>query len=294
MDFSLRHIEIFVTVAKFKSITKAAEELFMSQSAISMALSEFEKRIGVKVFDRVNKKFVLNNYGEKLFFKAQNILGMLEEFECMARGVEYSGKLSIGATQTIGNYVLPDVIVGFKRKYSDVKLFLTVQNTEHILRQLINFEIDIAFIEGVVDSSSVEVVPWLEDEIILFSSPNHYLAKKDKVSLRDLKDVKWILREEGSGTRDIFQREIYKKLENINIYLEIGHTEAIKKIVESGLGIGCLSVLTVKRELEIGLLNRLSPPFRVIRNFQIVLHKKKYKTLLLEKFISFSKSYCKC
>jgi DNA-binding transcriptional LysR family regulator len=289
MDISFRHLEIFVTVAKFKSISKAAEELYLSQSAVSMALSEFEKRIGVNLFDRANKKFFLNNYGEKVFFQAQNIISMLHELKNVAKCDDFSGKLSIGATQTIGNYVVPYIISSFKKQFPKVKIFLYVENTEQILKKLMNFEIDLAFVEGVVELSDVDIFPWMKDEIVVFSAPNYPLAKKNKITINDLKKEKWILREKGSGTRDIFQREIVKKIKDLDIYLEIGHTEAIKKMVEAGIGIGCLSELTVKRELELGLLKKLEIPFKILRKFQIVVHKKKFLTQLLQKFITFSK-----
>ncbi len=293
MDVSFRHLEIFVTVAKFKSINKAAEELYLSQSAVSMALSECEKRMGVPLFDRANKKFYLNNYGEKLFYKAQNIIAMANELKNIAKKGGLSGNLYVGATQTIGNYVAPYIVANFKKDFPDVKIYLFVENTEQILRKLYNFEIDMAFVEGIVESSQVDAIPWMRDEIIVFSSPNYPIAQKDKITIDDLKKEKWILREKGSGTREIFQRKVIAKIKELDIYLEIGHTEAIKKMVELGIGIGCLSELTVKREIEKGLLVKLNAPFKVVRDFKIVIHKKKFRTSLLERFISFSKAYNK-
>jgi DNA-binding transcriptional LysR family regulator len=166
---------------------------------------------------------------------------------------------------------------------------VVIDNTANIIEKLLNFEIDIAFIEGIVNSKDVNIVPWIEDEIIVFASPENILAKKSKVTLNDLEESKWILREIGSGTRDIFEKSIYDKINQINIYLEVSQTEAIKHLVESNIGIGALSALTLKREIKDKRLIKLKIPFKIKREFKMVIHKKKYQTTLLTKFIDVAK-----
>ncbi len=288
MEITFRNLEIFSAVARYKTIGKAAENLYLSQSAVSMALSEFEKKIGVKLFDRVGRKLILNNYGEKVLFEANIILKRIEELENIFKHSVLSGCLAIGGTQTIGNYVLPKIVGDFKTKHDDVDLCLVIDNTKNIFEKLINFEIDIAFVEGIVNSKFVYVIPWLEDEIIIFSSPKNPLSKKRKITLKDLEDAKWILREQGSGTRDIFEREVYKKLKNIDIYLEVSQTEAIKHLVESNIGIGALSILAIKKDIESKRLIKLNIPFKIKREFKILVHKKKYQTSILKEFIKHS------
>ncbi len=291
MDVTFRHLEIFVAIVKNGNIKRASKELFLSQSAISMGLSDMEARLGVKLFDRVNKKLILNKYGEQVFVTAQNILKKIEELSKISNQETLSGNLKLGATQTIGNYVIPYLIGDFKSKNPNVDIMLFVENTEQIMNKLLNFQVDVAFVEGIVLSNEVDSIPWIEDEIIVFSSPNYHLAEKSNVTIDELENEKWVLREKGSGTRDIFERYMYDKITKMNIYLEIGHTEAIKKIVESGIGLGSLSKLTVKRELDAGLLKKIDLPFQIKRNFKIVFHKKKYKTRLLNEFVSFSQSF---
>ena len=291
MDLTFRQLEIFIAIVKNKSIKKASEKLYLSQSAVSMSLSDMERRLGAKLFDRVSKRLVLNDFGEQVYISALYILKKFEDLVAISRKNELYGNLKIGATQTIGNYVLPYILGEFKSKNQDIDMTLFVENTEQIMEKLINFEIDLAFIEGIVLSKEVENIPWIEDEIIIFSSAQYPLADKKEITFEDLEKEKWILREKGSGTRDIFERFMYGKVKSLNIYLEIGHTEAIKKIVETGIGVGSLSALTLKREMEAGLLKKINFPYNIKRNFQIVIHKKRYKSKLIKEFINFSREY---
>ncbi len=289
MNITLRHLEIFVAIVKHKSIIKAAKNLYLSQSAVSMALTEFENRLSVKLFDRIGKKLILNNYGEKIFVEAQFILKKLEELENTFNDKKFSGSLIIGGTQTIGNYLLPKIIGEFKKKFNEVDLSLIIDNTENILRKLLNFEIDLAFIEGIVNNNLIEAIDWLEDEIVVFSSPKNQLAKKKKLTIKDLENANWILREKGSGTRDIFEKVAYEKLKKMDIFLEINQIEAIKQIVETGIGIGALSILTIQKEIKDKRLIKLNIPFKIKRDLKILIHKKKYKTTLLNEFLNFFK-----
>ncbi len=293
MNITLRHLEIFVAVAKYKSITIASEKLYLSQSAISMSIAELEKRLGAKLFDRTGKRLILNNFGESVFIEANFILKKVEELENIFHQKKLTGTLIVGATQTIGNYLLPKIIGFFKKKNKEVEISLIIDNTKNIMEKLLNFEIDVAFVEGIVNNELVDSINWLEDEIVIFSSPDHPLAKKNKISFKDLEKSNWILREKGSGTREIFEREMHNNLKELKIYLEINHIEAIKQIVESGLGIGVLSILTIREAIECNKLKIINAPLKIKRYFKIIIHKKKYRTILLENFMKFSINYVK-
>jgi len=289
MKISLRHLEIFTAVAKKGSIKEAANELYLSPSAVSMSLSELEKSLGVKLFDRLGKKLILNNFGELLFQEANHLIDRVNYIENIFKSKKFSGNFKIGCTQSIGNYVLPDIISLFKNENPDVEISLIIENTENIMKKLLKFEIDLAFIEGIVNHKLVESYNWLKDEIVIFCGKNHIFSKKKRVTINDLKKAQWILREKGSGTRDIFEKAIYNKIKNLKIFLEINQIEGIKRIVEKGIGVGALSYFTIKKELENGSLVKLNTSFKIEREFKIVLHKKKFKTPLIEEFIKFSK-----
>jgi len=291
MDISLRHLEIFIAIAKYKSIVKASEKLYLSQSAISMALSELENKLGVKLFDRVGRRLVLNTYGEKLFIEATEIIERIEEIKKNFSKKEVLGKIIIGGTQTIGNYVLPEIIANFKKNYENVEIFLEIGNTEKIVEKLLNFEIDVAFVEGIVMNNNLESIKWIDDEIVVFTNINDKILKKKKVTIKDLEKAKWILREKGSGTREIFEKTIFSKVKNFNIYLEANQIKAIKKLVASGAGWGALSKKTLIDDIEFNKLKILNLPFKIKREFKILIHKKKYRTEILKKFLEFAKCF---
>src|SRR5262249_27547605 len=145
------------------------------------------------------------------------------------------GHLLIGASSTIGNYVLPQIISKFIQNFPRSQLSLQVSNTEQVIRQIVNFEIDIGFIEGNCYAEELLVTPWRQDKLIIIAAPQHALSQKPKLTSHDLKTARWILREKGSGTREQF--EVAMKAQVVP-FLELSHTEAIKKSVETGVGIG--------------------------------------------------------
>jgi DNA-binding transcriptional LysR family regulator len=180
--------------------------------------------------------------------------------------------------------LLPHIIGNFVTQHPHVHTTLSINNTEQIIHNLLKFNIDIGMIEGNCYSNEIEVLPWKKDELIIIASAKHLLTKKRKMTLEHLlQNNKWILREQGSGTREKFEEAISGK---IKPFLELGNTEAIKQAVLSGVGISCLSKIAVSDFLKTGQLIELKTPFlKLTRNFYIILHKDKYKTFILDYFI---------
>ncbi len=289
MRITLKQIEVFVAIAQTGNMTQAAETLFLTQSACSMALSTMENQLGGVLFDRQGKKLVLNEKGRALFPKAANLITQATELQDLisVEKAELTGKLCVGASTTIGNYLMPEIIVNFMTAYPKTKITLQVANTEQIIQQLLKFNIDIGLIEGNCYSDEIEIIPWKKDELIIIASTKHDLAKKRKITREDLYHAKWILREPGSGTREKFEEAMGSK---IIPFLELGHTEAIKKAVLLGFGISCLSKSVVADSLKNGQLVQLKTPFLTLtRDFFIILHKEKHRTAVLNKFISICK-----
>ncbi len=194
-----------------------------------------------------------------------------------------SGILTLGASTTIGNYILPNAIANFMTLNPQTKINLKVMNTQEVIQQLLSFNIDIGFIEGSCYHQELEVIPWHQDELIIIAAPHHPLACKRKVTLQDLKEQQWIFRESGSGTRQKFEEAIGIAITPL---VELGHTEAIKQAVEIGLGISCLSKATVSKALKQGELVTIKTPFlKLTRNFYKVTHRQKYQTRLLKEFL---------
>lgn len=279
-------MEVFVAVARNENMSHAAEVLYLSQSACSMALSALENQLGGALFDRHGKRLILNERGRILLPKASNIIAQAEELQDLMaqdKAKALAGHLIVGASSTIGNYLLPKTIGHFLIDYPNAKITLRVANTEQIIRQLLRFDIDVGMIEGRCNANEIKVLPWRKDELIIISSPQNPLCKKVKITLSDLRDAKWILRESGSGTRERFEEVMGSQ---INPFLELGHTEAIKQAVQAGLGISCLSRVTVSDALKSGELVELKTPFlKLTRDFYILLHKEKYQTAILNAFI---------
>ncbi|MDY6821406.1 MAG: LysR substrate-binding domain-containing protein [Deferribacterota bacterium] len=289
MLLTLRQIEFFVTVGQFESVSKAADKLCVTQAAVSMAINEIENILEKKLFDRVGRRIVLNEYGRDLFPKAVSILNRLSEFEnYLINEDNLKGKLIIGATRTVGNYILPLYLKTFIKNYPEIKIELIINNTYHITRLVENYELDVALIEGYCNSIKVKKTFWKKDRMFIFSSPKNSLCEKKVVTPNELENEKWVLREKGSGTREIFERAVLNKINYLNIVAEIGSLEAIKETVEDTEFISCMSIEAIKKEINNKTLEILNTPWLSInRDLHILTNKVKNRTRLLNTFISF-------
>lgn len=279
MHYSLRQLQVFLATAHFENISRAAASLAMSQSAASSALAELEHQYDIQLFDRVGKRLQLNALGHALRPRAMALLQQAEALEQALQQHSESGQLKIGATLTIGNYLAVGLMARFMGENPQTKVELQVANTATIAARIHNFELDLGLIEGELHDSDLEVTPWRDDELVVFCAPGHPLAKKRKLSDQALLDATWILREAGSGTRQTFDRAMHGLLPQLNILLELQHTEAIKRAVEAELGIGCLSKVALVEAFKRGSLIPLAVPQRDFhRLFYFILHKQKYRS----------------
>jgi len=279
MKYSFRQLEVFLAAAHFQNITRAAESLAMSQSAASSALKELESQFDIQLFDRVGKRLQLNELGRLYRPKAEALLAQAKELEQAFSKHSEVGALKVGATLTIGNYLAVGVMAEYMSSPNHPKVSLEVANTSTIARRVRDFELDIGLIEGELQASELEVIPWRQDRLVAFCSPTHPLAGKDELTDDDLRSATWILREQGSGTRQSFERGMHGLLPDLNVRLELEHTEAIKRAVEADLGIGCLSEVVLADAIKRGSLVPLNVPHRQFdRHFYFILHKQKYRS----------------
>jgi DNA-binding transcriptional LysR family regulator len=287
MKFSLRQLEVFVAVSRHESASRAAEVLSLSQSAISMALMELERQFDTQLFDRDRKRLKLNEIGRRLLPKAIELLDRAHEIETLLADDSGFGPLRIGASLTIGNYLAPLLIGNFMQQHPSCRVHLDVANSAAIIERVAHFDLDLGLIESDCQHPDIEVIPWIRDELAIFTTPEHPLAHKSGLTLADLVAAKWIMREIGSGTRQTFDHAMRSVLSQLDILLELEHTEAIKRAVESGLGIGCVSRLTLKDEFRRGTLVPLViPGLDFGRHFNFLLHKKKFRTHGMEEFLA--------
>lgn len=290
MKYSLRQLEIFVAISRTESVSRAAEALSLSQSATSTALSELERQFDLQLFDRVGKSLRINETGRQLLPRAVELLDRAHEIEALLQGHAGFGYMKIGATLTVGNYLATLLVARFLQEHPESRIQLQVHNTSTIVQQIVNHELDLGLIEGDTHHPDIEVQPWIADELVVFSAPNHPLANVSNISIEQLLQEPWILREKGSGTRETFDRAFRNNHSKLNIRLELEHTEAIKRAVESGLGIGCISRLALKEAFRRGSLVPLATPdLHLGRYFYFLWHKQKYQTTGMREFIAMCK-----
>ena len=291
MKYSLRQLEIFVAISRTESVSRASEALSLSQSATSTALSELERQFDLQLFDRVGKSLRINETGQQLLPRAVELLDRAKEIENLLQGHAGFGHMRIGATLTVGNYLATILIARYLQEHPESRIQLKVHNTSTIVQQIANHELDLGLIEGDCNHADIEVQPWIADELVVFSAPNHPLASQRKVSLEQLLQEDWILREKGSGTRETFDRAFHSHHSKLKIRLELEHTEAIKRAVESGLGIGCISRLALKDAFRRGSLVPISTPnLDLSRFFYFLWHKQKYQTTGIREFLDLCRS----
>jgi len=288
MRITLKQLEVFIAVAQSGNVTRASETLNITQSATSMALADFESQLGRKLFDRIGKRLQLNDTGRLLLPKALDAISRVADIEQMASSDEaLIGPLRIGASMTIGNYMMPGLIGSFMQTHPGARLTLDVANTRQVIQALEQFQIDFGFIEGFCHEPNIDVLPWCRDELVIFAAPGHALARQESITGDDLANADWILREPGSGTREVFDNAVLGKVHRINLLLEFGHTEAIKHAVESGIGIGCASRRTLEDALRTGSVVALATPFlNLERELYVLIHRQKYRTQGLERFLA--------
>jgi DNA-binding transcriptional LysR family regulator len=279
-------LEVFLAVARFENVSRAAEALAMSQSAASGALKELEQQFDVLLFDRMGKRLQLSELGRQLRPQAEALLAQAGAFEQSLAGESVGGRLRIGATLTIGNYLAVEMIAAFRQRYPETDVSLGVANLQHIAEQVAGFEIDLGMVEGELHHPDLEMHFWRNDELQVFAAPGHLLARKRAVSDEQLLAQEWIVREPGSGTRQTFDRAMRGILANLKISMGLQHTEAIKRAVEAGLGIGCLSKISLVEAFRRGSLVPLRVPGRDFsRAFYLVTHRSKYHSTALRRWL---------
>ena len=289
MKITLRQMEIFLNVVKSGHLTNVAKEMSLSQSAISMSIKELENILGRPVFDRINKKLVLNEVGRAFHKEIDPIYKKLSDIEYEFKNSENKGMIRVGASTTIVDYLMPSIICAYMSSYPDVKITLKEGNTQEIASMIEEGSIDIGFVEGYVSGSDIVKEKVGIDELLIVTE-NEKIAKSQPVFIDELADRRWVLREEGSGTREVFLDYIKEKVDNLNVFLELGHTESIKSILRNRDCLTCISKISVDNELQAGTLFQVPVKnFECKRDFLMIYHKDKYHSALFEKFTFFSK-----
>jgi len=280
-------MQIFLNVVKSGHLTNVAKDMALSQSAISMSIKELENILGRPVFDRINKKLVLNEVGRAFYKEIDPIYKKLSDIEYEFKNSENKGMIRVGASTTIVDYLMPSIICSYMSSYPDVKITLKEGNTKEITQMIQDGSIDVGFVEGFVSGSDIIKEKIGVDELLVVTSDKD-LCKSCYID--ELADKRWVLREEGSGTREVFLDYIKEKVDNLNIFFELGHTESIKSILMNRECLTCISKISVENEIKEGKLHQVDVKnFECKRDFLMIYHKDKYHSTLFEKFLFFSK-----
>jgi DNA-binding transcriptional LysR family regulator len=292
---SLRQLHIFLAVAEHGSTAAAADAIALSQSATSAALNELESVLGLELFDRVGKRLHLNSNGRSLLPRARAVIDSVRGIETWASDADTQlGALRIGASTTIGNYLLPALLARFIENApaaarAEWQASVSIENTRAICELVASFQIDVGLIEGPSHDPSLSVTPWIEDELLVVCGPDDPIRPSGgdgRVGLDALREAVWLLRESGSGTREVVSQALVRHLHHLRTGIEFGNAEAIKRATAQGLGIACLSRYVVADMVAAGELVILPTELpRLSRRFYIVTHRQKVPTRGLERFL---------
>lgn len=289
---TIRHLKIFIAVCDYGKMSLAAEKLFMAQPSVSQAIAEIEQHYGVKVFERLSKKLYITEAGENLLKYARHIVSSFEEMEENLLNKSSSISLKIGATITVGTCVLNDILNDFKMKKPNINTQVFVENTNQVEEMILKSSLDIGIVEGIIKSQDIITIPIVSDELILVCSPSHEFSSLDSINAEKLNNQDFILREEGSGTRELFEKKIEKMGITINKKWVCNNSEAIKNAVISNQGLTVISQMLVRKEIEDKRLHAVKiSDIKLARNFYLAYHKNKYLSDNLKSFISTCMDY---
>jgi DNA-binding transcriptional LysR family regulator len=256
MSLNLHHLRLFAAVADKGGFTRAAESLNLSQPAISKAIGDFERQLGTSLFDRGSRTLRLTDAGRILHARARELFGVehaaaqqLRELRGLERGI-----LRVGASTTIATYILPAILARFHAAHPRIRLKTISANTRSIAKLLLEWRVDVALVEGPVHHDRFDLVPWMEDELILIAPPDHPLVHRKSVPPAMLETERFIARERGSGTREVTERALAERGVRLRHLIQVGGggTEAIKQAVAAGLGLAIVSRAAANDQLALG------------------------------------------
>lgn len=290
-------LKVFCTVAETRSFSKTSEIIHLTQPAVSLQIQALEELYETKLFDRSSNTVTLTPAGEILYKYAKEILSL---YSSATKDIGeltglVKGSISIGASTTIGNYLLPAIISSFRRNHPKIKFHLYVGNTKRIVELLHSGNIDFGLVEGDLNTQKLKIEQLIRDELVVIVSAAHPWAKKKEISIFDVIKEPFILREEGSGTRQIIEK--YLNMHGISTHdvkspLMLGSTEAIKEAVESGIGISIISAWAARKECKHNTLRTISlKEEKFYRDFSLIFHKNTILTHSVDEFLTYLKGY---
>ncbi len=286
MRFSLRQLEVVQAIAQHGTTARAAQALNLSQSAVSAALQNLESTYSVKLYDRIGRRLELNPLGQAVKRRASSMLAQAQDLERLLLQSTLPDQIRIGASHTIANHVLVDYIADFHRLYPETRIEVSSGNSPAIIEQVISHQVELGLIENDMNHPELSFEPWLSDELVVFAAPNNPLCDIAVLNDKHLSQQPWILREPSSGTRQRFDQAFSHLLSKLDVRYEFRHNEPIKRAVEQGLGLGCLSSRALASEIHDGRLVplRLSSRYSMQRRFFMITPSGGYEPEGVQRF----------
>jgi len=289
LPITLRQLQVFESVARHLSHSRAAAELYLSQPAISMQIKQVEEISGMPLFEQVGKKIFLTEAGREVLHYSRTILQQMRELEGVLgemKGLE-RGHLDIAVVST-ANYFMPQLLAKFIQGHADIQVSLHVANRDSVVRQVSENRADFAIMGLPAEDGEMDAHPFMENPLVIISSPAHPLAGRGRVSPAQLAAETFVLREQGSGTRRVIERYFAKHQLPMPRSMEMDTNEAIKQSVQAGIGLGVISQHAIELELETARLHILDvEDFPIVRNWHIVHRKNKRLSLAAQAFEQF-------
>ncbi|WP_158735915.1 LysR family transcriptional regulator [Alteribacillus sp. YIM 98480] len=286
----IQQLKTFQTVAKHENFSMAAEELSLSQPAVSRQIDRLEQYLNVNLFYKVGRNMKLTAVGKEIKVKADQILALVDRTTSLVQSINEleTGSLRLGASTTVGNYSMAPMVMKFMEKYPRIDVTLDIKSTAEMQKNLRNEMLDIAIIPEIPQSREFQSEVFIEDEIVFAASPQHPVAKKEHLTFEDLAEERWILRGPKSNTRKTMENYLFSKGFQIPKGIELGSTEAVKQAVITGGGLAFLSKMTFETEQKLGIIQPLNVSgISCKRHFYVVRHNHYYPTPAVDAFTSF-------
>lgn len=292
-----RRLKIFHTVARLLNFTKAGEQLHMTQPAVTFQIRQLEDQFNTRLFDRTHNKVTLTEAGNQVYMYADRILKLYDDMSHSITEMtgDVSGGVSLGASTTIAEYVLPLLIGEFKAKFPDVNISLKESNSEDIIAMVENNVVDLAIVEGSVNNKNLIVEQCRVDQLVVIMPNSHLLATESILHVKDILGHPFICRESGSGTQEAITNYIEKQNPDgmLNVCFELSSPEAIKGAVEAGMGISIVSRSSINKELRLGTLTAVELTPKLERPFSFVRQRYKFKSRAADELLGFAQEFCK-
>jgi len=291
LNITIRQLELFLALVKTPHLGKVSKEVHLSQSAISTAIKNLESTLETRLFDRSNKKIILNENGRLFFSHVEPLVRQMQWCENIFRDAHLHGILNIGVSTSIAKSILPRMLYRFVELHEGVSFNTETGNTQHVVGLIEKGTVDIGFIEGEHHCVDIQKEVFGTDELYIVTGDRE-LAEKKAYRMEELLDKRWILREKGSGTREVFLRHLGVFTQKLNVFMQIDNTGGVKSVLRNKNTLACISRYHVVHELEHGSLFRVRvKDMKFSRPFYIILHRKKYISGLLQEFLHFCRSW---